>query len=63
MRDRLFPYAGAQRLVDEVTGRSQLLLLEHGNHGCANVIHHHRPFSADWMAQQLDAPGSSPRVR
>jgi 2,6-dihydroxypseudooxynicotine hydrolase len=29
------------------------MLLEHGNHGCANVAYLHRPASADWMARQL----------
>lgn len=30
-----------------------LLLLEEGNHGCANLPYLHRPYSADWMARQL----------
>jgi 2,6-dihydroxypseudooxynicotine hydrolase len=59
-RDRLFPWTDAQRLVDEVAGPAELLLLEDGNHGCANVIYRHRPYSADWMAQRLHAPGSLP---
>jgi 2,6-dihydroxypseudooxynicotine hydrolase len=45
-----------------VAGPVDLLLLEQGNHGCANVIYRHRPYSADWMAQRLDAPGSLPRA-
>jgi 2,6-dihydroxypseudooxynicotine hydrolase len=60
MRDRLFPYADAERLVAETSGPSELLLLEHGNHGCANVVYRHRPYSADWMAQRLHATGSTP---
>jgi 2,6-dihydroxypseudooxynicotine hydrolase len=63
MRDRLFPYSDAERLVDEAAGPTELLLLEHGNHGCANVIYRHRPYSADWMAQRLHAPGSTPDAR
>lgn len=59
-RDRLFAPADAQRLAKETAGPSELLLLEHGNHGCANVIYRHRPYSADWMAQHLHAPGSFP---
>ena len=59
-RDRLFPYADAERLVAEAAGPTELLLLEHGNHGCANVIYRHRPYSADWMAQRLHAPGATP---
>ncbi|MBW4030145.1 MAG: alpha/beta fold hydrolase [Acidobacteria bacterium] len=62
-RDRLFPWTDAQRLVEESTGPSELLLLEDANHGCANVVSHHRPYSADWMARQLHAPGSLSRTR
>ena len=32
---------------------SELLLLENGNHGCANVPNEHRYRAADWMAEQL----------
>jgi len=59
-RDRLFAWTDAQRLVDEASGPAELLLLADGNHGCANVIYRHRPYSADWMAQRLHAPGSLP---
>jgi pimeloyl-ACP methyl ester carboxylesterase len=52
-RDRLFPWSGAARLVEEASGPAELLLLEEGNHGCANAIYRHRPFTADWMASQL----------
>ena len=58
-RDRLFAYSDAERLVAETGGPSELLLLEHGNHGCANVVYRHRPYSADWMAQHLHATGST----
>ncbi|HVB52275.1 MAG TPA: alpha/beta fold hydrolase [Acidimicrobiales bacterium] len=52
-RDRLFPWQDSERLASEVRGESELLLLEEGNHGCANVICRHRPQSADWMAERL----------
>lgn len=52
-RDRLFPFEGAVRLAREAGGASELLLLEDGNHGCANVVFRHRPYGADWMARQL----------
>jgi len=52
-RDRLFSWHDAQRLAEEARGDTTLLVLDDGNHGCANVIHHHRPFSADWMARRL----------
>ena len=59
-RDRLFPASDAQRLVSEAGPSAELLLLEDGNHGCANVMYRHRPYSADWMARHLDAPGFVP---
>ena len=52
-RDRLFDWRQAQRLADEAAGPAELLLLEEGNHGCANVSYRHRPYSADWMARML----------
>jgi dipeptidyl aminopeptidase/acylaminoacyl peptidase len=51
--DRIVPWEQAQRLVDEVAGEVEFLLLEDGNHGCANVPHKHRYHSADWMAENL----------
>lgn len=52
-QDRLFSHHDGERVVAEVNGERELLLLEAGNHGCANVIAHHRPYSADWMAHHL----------
>ncbi|MGB9112447.1 MAG: alpha/beta hydrolase [Acidimicrobiales bacterium] len=52
-KDRLFGWEGAVRLSKEVSGPSELLLLEEGNHGCANGVYRHRPYAADWMARQL----------
>jgi 2,6-dihydroxypseudooxynicotine hydrolase len=54
-RDRLIPWQQAQRLAQEAAGPAELLLLEDGNHGCANVPYQHRPVSADWMARMLRA--------
>ena len=53
--DRLIPWRHAQRLVDEAGGPAELLLLEKGNHGCANLAPFHRYRTADWAAQQLGA--------
>ena len=53
--DRLIPWLHAQRLVDEAGGPAELLLLEQGNHGCANLAPFHRYATADWAAQQLGA--------
>ena len=53
-RDRLFPWQDGERLCREARGESRLLLLDEGNHGCANVIYRHRPLTADWMASHLE---------
>ena len=52
-RDRLFPPEGAVRLAEEASGPTRLVMLDDGNHGCANVVYRHRPLTADWMAAQL----------
>jgi dipeptidyl aminopeptidase/acylaminoacyl peptidase len=53
--DRLVPWQHAQRLVEEAGGEARLLLLEQGNHGCANLAPFHRQATADWAAEQLGA--------
>jgi dipeptidyl aminopeptidase/acylaminoacyl peptidase len=53
--DRLIPWEQAQRVVDEVGDNADFLLLDDGNHGCANVAYKHRYRTADWMAEQLRA--------
>ncbi len=55
--DRIIPWTEAQRLCAEASGEVDFLLLEDGNHGCANVSYKHRYYSADWMAAQLGAAG------
>lgn len=52
-QDRLIPWKHAQRLVDQAGGPVDFILLDDGNHACANVLHKHRYLSADWMAEQL----------
>ena len=51
--DRLIPWENAVRLRDAVSGPVELLMLEDGNHGCANVAPQHRPRTADWLAARL----------
>jgi dienelactone hydrolase len=53
--DRIFSWTGAERLAKETGDNAELLLLEDGNHGCANVPYRHRHYSADWMAAKLGA--------
>jgi dienelactone hydrolase len=55
--DRIFPWQDAERLAGEIGSHAELLLLEDGNHGCANVPYKHRPYSADWMASRLGLAG------
>ncbi len=57
-KDRLIPYTDAERLVAEAGEAAELLLLEEGNHGCANLPYLHRYYSADWMARQLTGAAS-----
>ncbi|MGN6794757.1 MAG: alpha/beta hydrolase family protein [Streptosporangiaceae bacterium] len=52
-RDRIFPWQDADRLASDIGPHAELLLLEDGNHGCANVVYLHRPYGADWMAAKL----------
>ena len=52
-RDRIFRWELSRQLTDEAGGEAELLLLAEGNHGCANLPRHHRPYTADWMARQL----------
>lgn len=52
-QDRLIPWENAARLRGAVAGPATLLMLEDGNHGCANVSPQHRPLTADWLAARL----------
>lgn len=58
-QDRLFSWHDGERLASEVAGESELLLLEDGNHGGANVVYRHRPQSADWMADHLQVSSNA----
>jgi dipeptidyl aminopeptidase/acylaminoacyl peptidase len=57
-KDRLFPSEQAEHLVASAGDNAELLMLEEGNHGCANVAPWHRPFTADWLATKL---GTAPQ--
>jgi 2,6-dihydroxypseudooxynicotine hydrolase len=52
-KDRLIPWQQAERLREAAGGTVELLMLEDGNHGCANVAPWHRPYTADWLAARL----------
>jgi 2,6-dihydroxypseudooxynicotine hydrolase len=54
--DRLCPPEDAERLVRETKGgKTELLLVEDGNHVAHNRFYKYRGRSADWMARQLVA--------
>jgi dienelactone hydrolase len=59
-KDRLIPWRDQARVAEEIAG-AELLMLEEGNHGCANVLAEHRYRTADWMAQKL-GQGEGTRV-
>jgi 2,6-dihydroxypseudooxynicotine hydrolase len=52
-QDRLIPWSHAERLRHAAGGEVEMLMLENGNHGCANVAPWHRPYTADWLAARL----------
>ena len=52
-QDRLIPWQQAELLCAAASGPTELLMLERGNHGCANVAPWHRPYTADWLAARL----------
>lgn len=52
-QDRLIPWQHAERLYAKAGGEAELLMLENGNHGCANLAPWHRPYAADWLAGRL----------
>ncbi len=52
-QDTVVGWQGACRLAQEAGDAAEVVLLEEGNHGCANLPDLHRPYSADWMARQL----------
>jgi dipeptidyl aminopeptidase/acylaminoacyl peptidase len=50
--DRLIPWEQSERAASEAPNGT-FVLLEDGNHGCANVPYKTRPFAADWLREQL----------
>jgi len=62
-QDRLIPWQQAERLVNEAGGPAALLLLEQGNHGCANLAPFHRYRTADWAAEQLGTRNDWPAAQ
>ncbi|HVB72231.1 MAG TPA: YqiA/YcfP family alpha/beta fold hydrolase, partial [Ktedonobacteraceae bacterium] len=54
-RDRLVPWADAERMAAEASAVSELWMFEDGNHVCNNIPYKHRPQQADWMREKLRA--------
>lgn len=53
--DRIIPSKDAERLAREVKGPVELLMIDDGNHVANNRAYRWRPYSADWIADQLRA--------
>ena len=49
--------------MNEAGGPAALLLLERGNHGCANLAPFHRYRTADWAAEQLGTRNDWPAAQ
>lgn len=55
-KDRLIPYAQAERLYKEIPNpEKQLFMFEEGNHICNNMPYAWRPLIADWIGGYLKA--------
>lgn len=54
--DRLIPWQHTQRMANEASGPTELLIVEDGNHIANNRPYRYRARSADWMAEQLGLP-------
>jgi dipeptidyl aminopeptidase/acylaminoacyl peptidase len=52
--DRLCPPEDALRLAREITGPTEVIMIDDGNHVAHNRFYKYRPQSADWMAKQLN---------
>lgn len=57
-KDRLIPWQESAKIAEEAGARAELLVLDNGNHGCANIAPQHRQRAADWMAARLASRGS-----
>ena len=58
-KDRLIPYQQAEK-VHAAVPRSELLMLEEANHGCADYSPWHRLRTADWLAAHLGGDVGDP---
>jgi pimeloyl-ACP methyl ester carboxylesterase len=53
--DRLFPYSEAERLANEASGLTKLLIVERGGHVANNRRYVYDAVTSDWMAEKLEA--------
>jgi 2,6-dihydroxypseudooxynicotine hydrolase len=51
--DRLISPAHGERLANEASGPTELVVYPEGNHVCFNISYKFRPLTRDWMAQTL----------
>jgi dienelactone hydrolase len=53
--DKMIPAAEGERLARAVSGPTELVVFEEGNHVCFNISYKFRPLTADWTAERLVA--------
>jgi len=53
--DKLIPATEGERLARAVSGPTDFVVFEEGNHVCFNISYKFRPLTADWTAERLNA--------
>ena len=53
--DKLISVSEGERLARAVSGLTELVVFEEGNHVCFNISYKFRPLTADWTAERLNA--------
>jgi 2,6-dihydroxypseudooxynicotine hydrolase len=53
--DKLIPVTEGERLARAVSGPTDFVVFEEGNHVCFNISYKFRPLTADWTAERLNA--------
>jgi 2,6-dihydroxypseudooxynicotine hydrolase len=53
--DKMIPVSEGERLARAISGPTDFVVFEEGNHVCFNISYKFRPLTADWTAEQLNA--------
>lgn len=56
--DKMIPVSEGERLARAISGPTDFVVFEEGNHVCFNISYKFRPLTADWTAEQLNAAAS-----